>query len=103
MRRYIHTITQDDVGKGRIVKVCPFCQRSIRIFVRDFMGQVQQIDVGKRIFKVGNGVYQVENQEQLEARKQREAKCKGVIDWWSIILTGVIGFLFALYALLKGA
>ena len=59
-----HTITVDDVGR---IAIKPSFGVP-RIWVDGFMGRIQPQDVGKRIYDV-DGVYQVENQEQLEARQ----------------------------------
>jgi hypothetical protein len=65
MRELIHTVRKEDVGKTAIYGVPghPTCFSPL--------GRVMACDVGKRIYKV-DGVYQVENREQLEARLARE-------------------------------
>lgn len=62
MRRYIHTILPRDVGKSRI-------KTGIggTINIGDAFGPVQELDVGKRVYNV-DGVIQVENNEQRDAR-----------------------------------
>ena len=62
MKTLIHTIKIEDIDDIMIrlsdMEYIP---------VHDFMGQVQPRDVGKRIYKV-DGVYQVENDEQVQHR-----------------------------------
>ena len=74
----VHTIRKEDVGKGFIkANYCVQCHRYSNIItVRDFMGNVQFRDIGKRIFSVLNDVeddhfYAVENDEQLAKRLKR--------------------------------
>jgi len=67
-----YTITSADVGK-----------RTIRAFGKrrstvDFLGQVQAQDVGKRVYNMGEGVLQVENNAQRDARLRRNPAKRGV-------------------------
>ncbi len=66
MRELIHTVRKEDVGKTSVhgVPGHPACFSPL--------GRVMACDVGKRIYKI-DGVYQVENREQLEARLARES------------------------------
>lgn len=65
-RRLIWEISQNDVGKSHLKGRC-LDGMSRTIYLQSFLGYVQPIDVGKRIYSVG-GIYQVENREQLAAR-----------------------------------
>lgn len=60
--RFVYTIQSRDVGK----KTLPIGGKRVR--VEDFLGVIQAIDVGKRVYDMGDGVYQVENDEQLKRR-----------------------------------
>lgn len=65
---FIYEIKKEDIGKHRIVLKCNDCGNlKADIGITDLMGKILDIDVGKRIFKVGD-IYQVENQEQLNKR-----------------------------------
>jgi hypothetical protein len=57
----VHTITENDLGYR------PIKTKHGMIWPVDLMGPIQPRDVGKRIYLNG-GIYQVENDEQLEAR-----------------------------------
>ena len=75
MIKQIYTIKKSDIGKGQLnsKKDCPCC--GIRLWTQtintmDFMGKIQPIDVGKRIYFNETGrCYQVENNKQLRERK----------------------------------
>lgn len=55
---YIHTITQDDIdGKTRW-----------GFILLPVMGRLMPFDLGKQVYRSHNGVYQVENDEQLKTR-----------------------------------
>jgi hypothetical protein len=56
MRRLIHTITIEDIGKSEIDN---------KIF--EPLGYVQNCDIGKQIWMV-NGIYYVENESQKDRR-----------------------------------
>ncbi len=75
MRWIAHEITREDVGKHVIQKPkCCICgAKPNPISISDFMGRILPIDVGKRIYKV-DGIYQVENQAQLKARRKKNGK-----------------------------
>lgn len=72
-RTYVYTIKVTDVGMYRVFYVpCKYCGRRQAINTHDIMGPIQQLDIGKRIYRIGSGptaYYAVENQEQLIARK----------------------------------
>jgi hypothetical protein len=63
-----YTIKSSDVGAhslalfGRVVPVS------------SFMGRIFPFDVGKRIYDTGDGVVQVENNEQFNARGEAETR-----------------------------
>lgn len=62
-----YTITADDVGKGFIKDE----EYKDTISVSSFIGIIQQIDVGKRIyFGTTSGVYSVESDEQFKKRRK---------------------------------
>lgn len=65
----IHVLTAADVGKRRIRRPdCGCCgQRRPPIDIGSAIGEVQAIDVGKRVYDV-DGVIQVENDNQRDAR-----------------------------------
>jgi len=58
----LHTITASDVGRVTITA------RGKRWNIVDVMGPIQRIDIGKRIYDMGDGVLQVENDAQRDAR-----------------------------------
>ena len=72
MRYPYHTITEEDLK--------PLSRRSeLRAFGKTWFlvnqfGCIMTIDIGKRVYKVSNSILQIENQEQFEARLQREAQ-----------------------------
>ena len=76
---YIYTIKKSDIGLS-IIKVpnphkcnCPFCQTKtpeLTLHLRDFIGRIQAGDVGKRLAVTKQGNIQMENNEQLKARKE---------------------------------
>ena len=63
MSYHAYTILASDVGK---LYVTPSSRLPKRIWIKDLMGRIMKQDIGKRIY--GPPPYQVENQEQLEAR-----------------------------------
>lgn len=76
---YIYTIKKSDVGKSIITIPnphrcnCPFCQtktKEITLHLHNFIGAIQTIDVGKRLSVTKQGTIQMENNEQLKARKE---------------------------------
>ena len=74
--KHVYTITAEDVGKRIIKKACPYCEHSDVIYTPGFMGPVQVIDIGKRIYtnRIGRGtIHAIESQEQFEARQGRGA------------------------------
>jgi len=68
MRIFLHTISEQDLGK-RIVKSkpCQCCGKSEIISTFDLLGRVLACDIGKRVYKINDLLY-VENDEQLKAR-----------------------------------
>jgi hypothetical protein len=62
VRSFILTLGPEHVGRGIIKR-----PGHRPIWLSDFMGRVLPGDVGKRIYKV-DGIYQVENNEQRDAR-----------------------------------
>lgn len=62
---YVGEITKEMIGK-QIVK---FGNRSF--LVCDFMGQIYNHDVGKRVY-LNHGVLQVENDEQRDRRLEKQ-------------------------------
>ena len=66
--KHVYTITANDVGRSALhYTECETCKRCRTIYTSSFMGAVQSIDIGKRIFKIGD-IYQVENNEQRDRR-----------------------------------
>lgn len=61
MARYVMTITEDHVRNPRTLG-----QDWFRIV--DAIGRLLPCDAGKRVYDTGNGVWQVENNEQRDAR-----------------------------------
>jgi hypothetical protein len=59
--RYVYTVQPHDVGRA----ILPLDGK--QTVVTDFIGRVQSRDVGKRIYE-SSGVYQIENDEQVERR-----------------------------------
>ncbi len=72
--KYVHTITEEDVGKPSMKYIKCFHCGITGVILFDFMGGVMPHDVGKRIYHDKSGICQVENDEQLAARLVREAK-----------------------------
>lgn len=73
MRKYLTTITGDDIGKHTIAggRRCESCGRaSYSVHIASAIGPVQRIDVGKRVYRV-DGVIQVENDDQRNRRLAR--------------------------------
>ena len=73
--KHTYTIKKSDIGKRQLTssRRCHSCGMLLMaqcIDTQDFMGAVLPIDVGKRIY-LNNGVYQVENNEQLKERKAK--------------------------------
>ena len=62
MRQFVHEFTKFDVGKHYVRGT-----DGRTVFLKNIMGHVQKIDIGKRLYKVGS-IYQVENNEQLKER-----------------------------------
>lgn len=62
--RYLFTIAAEHVGRGNV----KLADRNV--YLAGCFGLVQQRDIGKRVFDV-NGVIQVENDEQRDARIAR--------------------------------
>lgn len=65
----VHTITREDIDKAFIkLPGCNSCGHNHSpIQVSSVIGRIISIDVGKRIYRVGD-IYQVENQEQFDRR-----------------------------------
>lgn len=70
--KFIYEITKHDVGKEHRFVVCPTCEHR-KLIMFGFMGGVLDCDVGKRIYEI-SGIYQVENDEQLENRTQNKRR-----------------------------
>lgn len=67
--QFVYEIKKEDINK-RIIKLsCPTCHHAENIYVYDFMGYIMPCDIGKRIYKYGSGIYAIENDEQLNKRK----------------------------------
>lgn len=73
----VHTITEKDIGRSflksnkRISAKPPEYRFDGNIMLSGFMGPIQPLDVGKRIYHDRRtGSFSVENQEQLERRKK---------------------------------
>lgn len=60
--RMIHTITEEDVGKGTVLKQCVCCGSKTNIYLTGVIGRVQPRDVGKRVYKESDGVITVESE-----------------------------------------
>ena len=71
--QYVYTIKSDDIGKT-VIKIKCNCCNTIKhyISITDLMGKILPCDIGKRIYEVSKGIYQVENDEQLNLRLNRE-------------------------------
>lgn len=67
IKKLVAEITQEDVGTTKATRV----NGTGQVHVKDLLGRVLPLDVGKRIYRV-NGILQVENQEQLEKRLGRK-------------------------------
>jgi hypothetical protein len=66
---FVYEIKKEDIGKQRIILKCNLCGKIDHdIYINNLMGNILLCDIGKRIYKVGE-IYQVENSEQLEKRK----------------------------------
>lgn len=69
MRKHVYTIKAEDVYK-------PFLRvREMTIPVTNLLGRILPRDIGKKIYLV-DGVYQVENDEQLTARQAEPQRDK---------------------------
>lgn len=69
----VHTITKDDIGKKWIITDKYYTFGSTKktcIGITDLMGNILPIDIGKRIYLVGE-IFQVENQKQLDKRLEK--------------------------------
>lgn len=71
--KHVYTIKEKDIGRWHVranPSECLTCGHSDRtmLAVRDVIGRVLPMDVGKMVYDAGDGVLQVENSEQLEAR-----------------------------------
>lgn len=62
MRKYVLTITPEHIDNPRSLGI-EQCRR-----VLECMGRLLPGDVGKQVYDMGNGVYQVENDEQRDKR-----------------------------------
>jgi len=75
-RQYIGTITEEDF-KNREMRIphncnCNHCGVGRKYEVISLpIGGIQKIDIGKRVYRI-DGVIQVENNEQRDARLARE-------------------------------
>ena len=71
--RVFYTLRREDIGKTVIdTEIGP-------IHVKEFIGQVLRIDVGKRLYRVPNDeknywFWQMENQEQYERRLNEQRR-----------------------------
>ena len=71
MTKLIHTITEADVGLFAIkLPPCPHCNDIKVLAIGSALGQVQTIDIGKRVF-LSHGVVQVESNKQRDNRISR--------------------------------
>jgi hypothetical protein len=68
--RFLHEITEDDVGKSTITKQCKCCGHKTSHWITGAMGRILSLDVGKRLY-IRNNVITVESQEQLQERLSR--------------------------------
>jgi len=70
--KYVHTITEGDVKRPYNALREYFHIKPGFSFARLYqtMGRLLPCDVGKQVFEVGD-IYQVENDEQLQARLSR--------------------------------
>lgn len=68
----VYEIKKEDIGKCTLpLGQCQCCgKKNGVIVVSSLMGRILPIDIGKRIYRVGD-IYQVENQEQLSRRLQK--------------------------------
>lgn len=69
-----YELQQSDVGRATIHAF----GKSWR--VADFLGRVLPQDIGKRVFKVGDDILQVENDEQRAARLDRFKHVRDAAD-----------------------
>lgn len=60
--KHVATVTQSDVGTWKATN-----HNGTKRGIYNVIGRVLQCDVGKRVYIV-NGVYQIENNEQLKRR-----------------------------------
>lgn len=64
--KVFYTITKEDIGNS-VIRT-PECA----IYLTEFMGRVRRIDVGKRLYRVGDNkggwLWQVENDRQRDQR-----------------------------------
>ena len=73
-RKHVHTILMEDVGRTTIRREdCECCGAKRNFSVDSLMGRVQIGDIGKRIYRV-DGILQVENDEQRDARLAKETR-----------------------------
>ena len=69
MRTFVYEIKIEDIGKKSLKYIaCSACQKTATIQISDLCGVLMAIDIGKRIYQV-NGIYQIENDEQLANRQ----------------------------------
>lgn len=68
MKTFVYQITIADIGKKSLEYIiCPTCGKTEKIYVSDLLGTILHCDIGKKIYQV-DGIYQVENDEQLAER-----------------------------------
>lgn len=69
MVKFIYEIKKEDIKKTVIKIKCNECQQTKHyISIIDLMGKILSCDIGKRIYEVSKGIYQIENAEQLNKR-----------------------------------
>ena len=68
-RRYLHTITDADVGQMYANRTCSKCGHETVINFTCSLGRVMLSDVGKRVYEI-LGIIQVESSEQRDRRLQ---------------------------------
>lgn len=69
--RFLYEIQTKDLGKQSLQITCSACQNTRYISTQGFIGRILDVDVGKYIYEVSPGHYQVENAEQFKMRKRK--------------------------------
>jgi hypothetical protein len=65
-RRYLYTVTADDIGRGSIKDVYGKSH-----WLSGYFGLFERQDIGKRLYDI-DGVVQMENNEQRDRRLAKE-------------------------------